>query len=124
MNDKIDYHFWWGVILTIGHVLLWLVLWLRKPGEEAQAALPAIEKRFSEALTELKELVSGEIADMRSAQRLIDERIRHLPVAREVDELTGDVRVVKKEVEALSKTQDAQTRTLERIEKYLLDRGQ
>jgi hypothetical protein len=121
--DAIDYKFWWNVALTLVTGVIAVIVWLRKPGEEAMASLPKMKKEFDDALLKLKDLFSAEVAELRSAQRLIDEKIRNIPGAREVDQLAGDVRVVKTEVEALSKTQDAQTAALARIEQFLLQQG-
>ena len=39
---SIDYKFWWDVLLTLVTGGMGLVLWLRQPGEDAKAAMPAL----------------------------------------------------------------------------------
>lgn len=121
--DSIDYKFWWNVGLTLITGAIGLTVWLRKPGEEAMASLPKMKTEFDEAFLKLRDLFSAEVAELKSAQRLIDEKIKNIPGAREVDQVASDVRVVRAELEGLSKTQDAQTATLVRIETWLLQQG-
>lgn len=95
----------WGIVLDAAQwlfmVLLALVTWTRKPGEDASAAVNALSARLA----------------------VIEERVTHMPTSEELAELGGTVRALQSEVEGVREDQRAIKRQLGRIEDYLLNKN-
>lgn len=92
----------WG---TIFDALQWLftaviglVVWLRKPGEDAGKA----------------------VADVASRVLVIEERHKHMPTSEELADLAGTVKALQTEVGGVRESQGSIKSQLNRIESFLL----
>ena len=91
---NIDFPFWFEVLRWGVTLLLALVVWLRKPGEQAAQAV---------------NLLNGVVAKLQEEVRVLQERIQHMPTDEELAQLKGDVATIKAEVKGVSQL-------LERVE--------
>ena len=91
---NIDFPFWFEVLRWGVTLLLALVVWLRKPGEQAAQAV---------------NLLNGVVAKLQEEVRVLQERIQHMPTDEELALLKGDVATIKAEVKGVSQL-------LERVE--------
>ena len=125
MNDMkdVDFHWWWGFALSVYTLMLGIVVWLRKPGEAAGEAVNKLRDDVMRELRHLGDRMSGEVADLRSLQDKLEERVEHMPDLAKVEEVAGDVKEVRAKIDGLVDTQRNQTRVLDRIETFLLNRG-
>ncbi len=119
MND-IDIKWWWGFALSVYAVLLGIVVWLRKPGEEAGQAVSKLREDLTREVRALGDRMSGEVADLRNEHGRLGARFEFTPRRDEVTEVAGDVKAIKAELKGLVNTQSAQSITLARIESFLL----
>jgi len=103
----------WKVLLDLLQWLLTiavaLAVWLRKPGEEAGAAV-----------TELTAEVRDAQAHVNARLATLEERVKHMPTSEELAELEGTVKAVGAQVEGLSEGLSSVRAQLNRIETYLL----
>ena len=92
----------WGLFLDAAQwlfmVVLALVTWTRKPGEEASQAVETMSSRIA----------------------VIEERIAHMPTSEELAELAGTVKALSAELAGVNASQVAISRQLNRIEDFLL----
>ena len=98
-----DPKFWLEAIVLTLTAINSLVLFLRKPGVDAIAAV-----------TKLRDDMSLFHQTISTEQAVLRERIAHMPTDEELAELAGSV-------QALSANQKAMNATLSRIEQYLLN---
>ncbi|MBE7419845.1 MAG: DUF2730 family protein [Ideonella sp.] len=92
---------------TLATAVIGLVLWLRKPGEDAK-----------HEVTEVRASVAKLDADM----RLVQQEISHLPTRQEVGGLAQALAALEAQTEAQTQTLNMMRSTLSRIEDYLLQR--
>ncbi len=86
-------------LLDAAQTVVIVILWLRKPGENAGQKADAVAHRLA----------------------LMEERMLHLPDAPRVNAVEGDLREIKAMVQAVEDRQDMQGAVLARIESYLLN---
>jgi hypothetical protein len=93
-------------VLDLAQCIVLIVLWLRKPGQDAGDKAAA-------AL----------LAAQAVASRLdvIDERLRHMPSETKLAELEGDFKAMSATLEAMQESQDTVRGTVQRIEQFLLN---
>ena len=93
------------VVNTLALMVIGLVVWLRKPGDDA---LKAIERLESE---------NGQMHEAdRKLLATLEERIRHMPTSEELAELEGTVKAIDERTQGMGKQ-------LDRIEGYLRNGG-
>ena len=119
MND-IDIKWWWDMAQSVGIVLIGVTGWLRKPGEDAGAAVSKLREELTREVRALGERMSGEVSDLRTEHGRLGARVDYTPRRDEVTEVAGDVKAIKAELKGLVNTQSAQSITLSRIESFLL----
>jgi hypothetical protein len=100
--------FAWLLVLTI-------TTWLRKPGTDAMQAISLLQL----AISKQDALNAQAIADLASSDRLMDERVKHLPTHNDMRALIEDVSEVKGSIGSVRDAQSRQQRVLERIEDWL-----
>jgi Protein of unknown function (DUF2730) len=93
-------------------IIIGVVTWTRKPGEDAGAAVQSH-----------KEDVAREISSVNQRLALFEERIAHMPTDEELAQLAGNVQALAVETKNLASGQDAMKRQLNRIEDYLLKKS-
>lgn len=95
--------------MTLSDPRLWLdlaqsaalvILWLRKPGQDAMSAVAALGLRMA----------------------VVEERLSHMPTDDELSKLGGTVLAIERETEAQSARLNSIGAQLNRIETYLLNR--
>jgi Protein of unknown function (DUF2730) len=109
MPDTLDFK-------TLSDWLQWLamagislVVWLRKPGEDAAHAVNALREDLAERHGAISERVTR-----------VEESMRHMPTSEELERLAGTVGAIKGQVEAQSNQLTTLTQGVTRIENYLL----
>lgn len=113
---------WWNFGLTVYGLAIGIVVYLRRPGEEAGQAVTKLREDVMGELRSMGERMSREVSDLRSVQDTLEERVLHMPGRDEVVEVAGDVKAIKAELKHLVTTQNTQSSTLNRIETFLLNR--
>jgi hypothetical protein len=86
-------------ILDLLQCLALIVLWLRRPGEDAKAGLDALTSRIA----------------------VLEERIEHMPDHQEFGELQGSVQAVQATLAGLAESQGVMRGSLSRIESWLIN---
>ena len=109
------------VLQPLGIIVLGVMLWLRKPGEDASVAVAALREGVGKDIEELRATVHREVAKLNNGHVQLEERILHLPTRNEVSELAGDMKAVKAQMLGLVGTQAVQTMSLNRIESWLIN---
>lgn len=104
-----DMKFWLDLAQWLVTIGLAISVWLRKPGEDAGAAVKA-----------LKEAVDTDLAAVKTRLATLDERVRHMPTSEELAELEGTVKAVGAQVDGLSEGLASVRMQLNRIENYIL----
>lgn len=118
-----DFNFnWWNFGLSVYGLVLGIVVWMRRPGEEAGQAVAKLREDVMRELRSMGDRMSSEVSDLRSVQDTLEERVLHMPGRDEVVEVAGDVKAIKAELKHLVSTQITQSSTLNRIETFLLNR--
>lgn len=99
----------WGLaFITVANAVAAVVLWLRRPGDDAmQTATVAL----------------GKIAAIETRQAVLEERLNHMPTSDELTELEGTVRELNSSLKGMREFQDSLRATLSRVEGYLLSQG-
>lgn len=80
-------------------LLALLLLWVRKPGENALQVLPNLDSRL----------------------QVLEERVRHMPTADELTELEGTVKAIQAQLGGMQETAKATREAVTRIEIFLRD---
>lgn len=114
---------WWLMAVSVATTVLSIVVWLRRPGEEAGRAATKLRELLDQKITELRDLLSAEVSELRIVQERADERMKHVPTRDEVSELSGDMKAVKAQMDAVINTQTTSTMALGRIETWLINRS-
>lgn len=122
--------FVWLVVLTVG-------AYLRKPGDDAGRAVATLKEATENAIAALRlevsrsqqeatqdmaerrSRVSHEIAELRSNQALMDERMRHLPTHNDIRALIDGMADMRGKLGALADGQRAQQNTLQLIQDFM-----
>lgn len=97
------------LVNTLAVMVIALVVWLRKPGEEAAAAARRLEQKVDEANARHRERLTE-----------IEARLEHMPTSDELSELEGNVKAIAERTEGLGEAIATIRATLGRIENYLL----
>lgn len=99
--------------LILGNLLingvLALLMWLRKPGDDAGKAVDVLRRETAEEFAEQSHRVT-----------VVEERIKHVPTTSEMAELDGTVRAISMQNAGLSEAIGTIRTQLNRIENYLL----
>lgn len=96
-----------GPVLDMLQCLVLVVLWLRKPGQDAG-------QKAQQALTNAAEL-EGRL-------NVIEERMKHMPSDGELADLAGTVKAIEATLESLQQGQETMRKSTSRIEDFLLRR--
>ena len=110
MNDLEQIRNGLVIVHTLALIAIGITLWLRKPGEDAGAAVVALRTE-----------VLGLHAAMNTRQATLEERLRHMPDSEELTDLKGKVNTIAAQNTAQSERLSVMTTQLTRIENYLLD---
>ena len=100
---------WMLVILGLWSAGLSIVVWLRKPGEDA-----------SSAVKDLRDEITAELGQVNSRLTKIETEIEHMPTSEELAELEGTVKQINERTAAQSEALKAVASAVARIENYLL----
>lgn len=104
MNDSLNVGPWVALAQFVWLVGITVAIALRKPGEEASAAVSRLAK---------------DVADIKAKGDLTDERVKHMPTHGDIRALLEDVAEMKGKIESVSDGQQRQQRVMERIEDWL-----
>lgn len=95
------------ILLSLISTVLSVSAYLRKPGEDAQAAL--------------QKHISTDHAQVRERVLTLEERVKHMPTSDELTELEGTVKAVAGQLTALSTAISTMQASQTRVENYLLN---
>lgn len=84
-------------LLDLAQTVIIVILWLRKPGTDAAAAVTAMRERLG----------------------LVEERIKHMPTSEELAELEGSVRTINERTAGMSESMNVMRNQLSRIDDFL-----
>ena len=84
-------------LLDLAQTLVIVILWLRKPGADAAAAVTSMRERLG----------------------LVEERIKHMPTSEELAELEGSVRTINERTAGMNEAMNAMRGQLSRIDDFL-----
>lgn len=88
-----------GSLIDAAQTVALVVIWLRKPGQDAAQAVDHIKGRVD----------------------VLEERIKHMPTTNELTELEGTVQAIKSTLDGLASMHDGMRKSLSRVEDYLLN---
>ena len=100
------------VLLDIAQSIVLVVLWLRKPGQDAAAAVDVLRAHVDASFKLLSE-----------RQVKIETRIEHMPTSEEFESLKGDTGRIDERTRGLADGMSTVRAQLNRIETYLLNRA-
>lgn len=109
MDGIRDFNAWLNVVLVLWSTALTVIIWLRKPGADAGAAVRALEQD--------QRLKHGEISGRLFT---LEERVKHMPTSDELSELEGAVKAINERTAGLAEAIGTVRTTLGRIETFLL----
>ncbi len=98
------------IVHTLAIIAIAVVIWLRKPGEDASAAVVALRSE-----------VLGLHGAMNLRQATMEERLRHMPNSEELAELEGTVKTIAAQNANQSERLSVMGNQLNRIENFLLN---
>ena len=98
-----------SVLNTVGIAIVSLVMWTRKPGEEAGARIAELAERLNQSITSIADRVSR-----------LEEQSKHYPTNADVARVAGELREVNARVHGIVEGQVRQNNQLDRIETFLL----
>lgn len=104
-----DIKTWTLIGLALWNSGLTLFVWLRKPGEDAAAAVSKLRTDHGE-----------ELAGVNTRLTAIETEISHMPTSEELAQLEGTVKQINERTAAQSEQIKAVAATVSRIESYLL----
>jgi uncharacterized coiled-coil protein SlyX len=93
---------WVLFLITVGNSVASLLLWLRKPGQDASAEIT----RFKAASAEADGVLKGRLD-------VLEERVSHMPTSKELDNLSNQLAGLIQQMKPLRQS-------LDRVENYLL----
>lgn len=97
------------VLIVLWNCGLTLVVWMRKPGEDAGAAVDALREDVDQRLNEQ----SAAITEIRA-------HMEHMPTSEELKELEGAVKQIDERTRGMADSMTTVRSALSRIEDYLL----
>lgn len=101
---------WLLVALAVWNAGLTLVVWLRKPGEDA-----------SHAVDKLREDMVEEQGKVNTRLTAIETELEHMPTSEELTRLEGTVKAIDMRTEGQSRQIETMANAVNRIENYLLN---
>lgn len=91
--DFLDLEF----LLSVGQTIAIVLLWLRKPGQDAMQRVEYVDGRVD----------------------VIEERLKHMPSTDDLTELEGTVRAISAQIGGMEDTVKTTRNTVQRIEDFL-----
>ncbi len=98
------------VILGLWSAGLSIVVWLRKPGEDA-----------GEAVSKLRSEISADVGHIKDRLTAIETEIEHMPTSEELAQLEGTVKQINERTAAQSEQMKSLSAAVNRIETFLLN---
>ena len=114
---------WWDVVNSLGSMLLALILWLRRPAEEAGQEVGKLREAVMRELRTMGDRISKEVSDLRNVQDKLEERIRHMPSHNEVSELSGDIKAIDERTKGLAEGLGSVRAQLQWLQDFLVKQG-
>lgn len=95
-------------IITVINSVASFLLWLRKPGQDATAAIAT----FRTAVAETDGVLKGRLD-------VLEERVRHMPTSDELSQLEGQLGAIKAEMGGMKDLVQSTRSGVNRIEEFL-----
>jgi hypothetical protein len=105
---------------TIGSILIAAVLWLRKPGQEAAKDVAALRAELQTQHREITVELQSRHEDMSARLTVLEERVEHMPKARELSQLHGSLQSLAAHMRANAEATTAMRASVSRLEDHLL----
>lgn len=105
-----DPKFWLELVIVVWNMGLTAAIWLRKPGQDASAAVEA-----------LREEHGGELSSVNLRLAQIQTEMKHMPTSEELAQLEGTVGKINERTEGMADNMQTMRGQLNRIETYLLN---
>lgn len=105
-----DIKTWTLLGLALWNAGLTVIVWLRKPGEEAGMAVEKLRQEHAD-----------EYGQVNNRLTAIETEIQHMPTSEELAQLEGTVKQINERTAAQSEQLKTMSATVSRIETYLLN---
>lgn len=115
----LDFRFGLEIVVLLFTVANSIAIWLRKPGQDAKAAVEALSVRFEEQRKEDAKALIVERQSMQIKIQQLEDHLDHMPTDEELAHLRGNIQEVKAVVEGqrdlLKRVEHQQTLILEQL---------
>lgn len=101
---------WLLILIAVWTAVLSIIVWLRKPGEDAGAAVG-----------KLREETADQFGEVNTRLTAIETEMQHMPTSEELAQLEGTVKQIDERTAAQSEQLKTMAATVSRIETYLLN---
>jgi hypothetical protein len=95
-------------VLTLGNTLAAVLLWLRKPGQDASAEIV----KFKTSVAETDGVLKGRLD-------VLEERVKHMPTSDELREVEGQLGAMRAQIGGVVDTVQSTRSAVIRIEEFL-----
>ena len=97
-----------------------LVIWLRKPGEDAKQAVNKLGEDAKRAVDSLRADLDARMHEHSTRLTSVETHLSHMPTSEELAELEGTVKQIQAHTVGLTEALGQARQQLNRIEGYLL----
>lgn len=116
-----DWKLWSSLAQWLVTGALAIVMWTRKPGEDAAKAVEALRRESGDDIDAVQQAMGSDMAAIRERVTRLEEHIKHVPTSDELSELEGEVKAMSATVHAVAESIGTIRLTLNRIETYILN---
>jgi hypothetical protein len=113
---------------TVSDWLQWLVMavislvvWLRRPGEQAQGAVRNVQAQLAEQTVTLTNTMTRQHHDLDVRLKVVETAMTHMPTTTDLVELEGTVKAMAAKVENVDEALKTVRASTTRIESFLLE---
>ena len=119
--DPRDLNSWLGLGQTLWLIALSAVVWLRKPGTQAQESVKGLQEAMVRQTEELTHTMQKQHHALDLRLKAVETDMKHMPTSDEMSRLDGAVRVVAEQTRSMAASVDGLRGQLARIESFLLN---
>ncbi len=106
----------WIVMAAIG-----VIVWLRRPGEQAQDAVRQVQGQLAEQTVTLTSTMTRQHHDLDGRLKVVETAMTHMPTATDLAELEGTVKAMAAKVDSVDDALKNMRGGITRIETFLLE---
>lgn len=119
--DPNDIGRWLAIAQTIWLIGLSVVVWLRKPGTQAQESVKSLQEAMAQQTAALTLTMQEQHHNLDLRLKAVETDMKHMPTSEEMTRLAGEVRVVAEQTRAIAVTLDAFRGQMGRMEHFLMN---